>query len=128
MNLQLASRSDSVFSTSLGARFYTSIIKYQYVNSLLEWADGLWTPEVNVRWRRLWTGNSRQLDALMPDAPSEVPAYRVDARDAKSGVEFGANLRFQPLDWRASLALEYEGFYGDGSLIHQFGISARVPF
>ena len=63
----------------------------------------------------------------MPDAPASVPAYQVAARDAKSGAELGASLRFQPLDSRITIALEYEGFLGWADSNHHIGMAIRIP-
>ena len=128
VKLDLPSRTDSFFSTSIGLRMNTALFKYDFINDYLEWADGLWTPEVNLNWRQIWTGADRELNAVMPDAPASAGGYRVDAKDANSGVEFGARLEFQPLAWRTSFAFEYQGFWSNRDLNHHLGLSARVPF
>jgi subtilase-type serine protease len=127
VNLRVAARTDALYSTAIGLRLHTALFKYRYFYKIFEWADGLWTPELNVRWRRVWDGADRHLDALMPDAPEDALAYRVAASDARSGVEFGARVRFQPLASRISVALEYDAFMGWGDANHNIGLAVRVP-
>ena len=53
VDLHLNSRSDSLLSSRLGLRFYTTLFKYEHITPWLEWADGIWTSELNASWRRI---------------------------------------------------------------------------
>jgi outer membrane autotransporter protein len=127
LDLELDKRSNSVLSTTLGARLAYTLFKWEYLGEFLEWADGIWTPELSARWRGNWIGMERDLDARMLGAPVGVSDFTVSGREAKQGVQVGAGVAFQPLRLLMSFRLDYDGFYGDGSMIHRIGASIRVP-
>jgi len=127
VDLEVDERSDSVLSTTAGARLAYTYFKWEYIEDWLEWADGVWTPEVSARWRGNWIGRDRELDARMVGAPAGVGSFTVEGQDAKQGLQVGAGVAFQPLRLRMSIRFDYDGFYGDGSTIHRIGASIRVP-
>jgi hypothetical protein len=126
-DLDVEARSNAVVSTTLGARFYTQIFKYRFMGEYLEWADGIWRPEIDVRWREFWTGNDRALYARFQGAPADVGDFRVQAAYARRGAEVGAGVSFQPWKWRGTLAARYQAFVGDGSFVQQAVVGVRVP-
>lgn len=127
LDLDVDERSNSVLSTTLGARLAYTLFKWEYIGELLEWADGVWTPELTARWRGNWIGRERDLDARMVGAPAGVRGFTVGGQDAKQGVQVGAGVAFQPLRALMSIRLDYDGFYGDGSMVHRIGASIRIP-
>ncbi len=128
VSLKLSDREAFVFSTTAGAIFSTNMIKYQYVGDLLEWADGVWTPEIKVAWRANWTDSDRKIRARFSDTNPGSGTFRVDADDDTHGAEIGAHLRFQPLRTGASVSLDYDGYFSEDNILNRFGMSFRVPF
>jgi len=51
----------------------------------------------------------------------------VGGQDAEQGVQVGAGVAFRPLRALMSIRFDYDGFYGDGSMIHRIGASIRIP-
>jgi outer membrane autotransporter protein len=127
IDLDVDERSNSVLSTTAGARLAYTFFKWEYIEDFLEWADGIWTPEVTARWRGNWIGREREFDARMVGAPVGVGNFTVEGRDPKQGVQVGAGVGFQPLRLRMSIRFDYDGFYGEGSMIHRVGASVRIP-
>jgi uncharacterized protein with beta-barrel porin domain len=127
VDLDVDKRSNSLLSTTVGARLAYTYFKWEYVEDFLEWADGVWTPEVSARWRGNWIDTKRDFDARMAGDPVGVGSFRVTGKDATQGVQVGAGVSFQPLRILMSIRLDYDGFYGDGSMIHRIGASVRVP-
>jgi outer membrane autotransporter protein len=128
MGVNLDLRSYDVVATDLGLRVSADLFKYVYASELLEWADGVWHPELKVSWREAWTDWDRKLSATLVGAPQDVDPFTVQASDAKRGVEIGAHMRFQPLRSRATVAVGYDGFIGDRSYVHLVSATLRVPF
>ena len=127
IDLDVDKRSNSVLSTTAGARLAYTLFKWEYLGDYLEWADGVWTPELTARWRGNWIGRERDLDARMVGAPAGVSGFTVGGQDAEQGLQVGAGVAFQPLRLRMSIRADYDGFYGDGSMIHRIGASIRIP-
>lgn len=126
-SLVIPGRSHDVLSTTTGVRLAATLFKYAYLGSSLEWADGVWRPEVDVRWREFWTGARRSVDARLVGAPAGTGRFAVDAADAERGVEIAARLSFQPLRSRVTIGVGYEAFLGDGTTAHRFDAKLRVP-
>lgn len=127
LDLQVDSRDDSVLSSTAGLRLSTEFMKYGYSVDWLEWADGVWRPELSARWREVWSGRERDIDGRLAGAPAGVGTFTVSGRDARRGAEVGARMMFQPYGWGAQVGLAYDGFYGDGTFNHFVGLEARVP-
>jgi uncharacterized protein with beta-barrel porin domain len=126
LSLVVDGRHSSVFSTTAGLRVSTEWFKYAYMGSSLEWADGVWRPEVDVRWRERWTGSDRDVSARFAGATGTGP-FTVAARDARRGVELAARVSFQPVRTRTTVQLAYEAFVGDGTLVHQATARVNIP-
>jgi outer membrane autotransporter protein len=127
VDLDVDERTNSVLSTAVGGRLAYTFFKWEYMGDLLEWADGVWTPEISARWRGNWIGNERDFDARMVGAPAAASGFTVEGKDAEQGLQAGAGLAFRPLRAHLSIRADYDGFYGDGSMIHRIGASIRIP-
>jgi uncharacterized protein with beta-barrel porin domain len=127
LSLAVDSRSDSVLSSTAGVRVGTTFYKHGYAVDWLEWADGVWRPELSLRWREIWTGRERDLTSRLTGAPAQAGTFTVSGRDAQRGAEAGLRVMFQPEGTDVQVGLGYDGFYGDGTFNHFVGIQLRVP-
>ena len=37
-----------------------TLVKYAWAGALLEWADGVWRPQIHASWRQVWTDYDRE--------------------------------------------------------------------
>ncbi|MBW2278284.1 MAG: autotransporter domain-containing protein, partial [Deltaproteobacteria bacterium] len=127
-SLQVDERSNSQVATSAGLRISGSYYKYAYLGSWFEWLDGVITPELSARWRRVWIGDDRDVEARMVGAPAEVGSFEVAADDASAGLEIGTRVIFQPQWTRNTVELGYDVFIGNNNTLHNLGLKLRIPF
>jgi hypothetical protein len=86
----------------------------------------VWTPEITGRWRSIWTGADREIDAHLLGDPSG--SFTTEARDTEQGAEVGAHLTFHPHGGGGSVRVGYDGYFGDGGTAHRAGIELRLHF
>jgi uncharacterized protein with beta-barrel porin domain len=127
-SLRVDKRSNSQVATAAGLRISGSYYKYAYLGSWFEWLDGVITPELSARWRRVWIGDDRDVEARMVGAPAEVGSFEVAADDASAGLEIGARVTFQPQWTRNTVELGYDVFIGNNNTLHNLGLKLRIPF
>ncbi len=128
VRLDIDSRSTSFVATDTGARIGMTLVKYAYMGDWLEWADGVWRPQVQAGWRQVWTGYDRDFDARLTGAPSTTPKLRVRSEDAQYGANVGGRVSFQPFGTRNSIEIAYDAFVGDRTTAHTVLATFRMPF
>jgi uncharacterized protein with beta-barrel porin domain len=123
LELEMGERANVLFSTAFGTlmRYRWLVNPYSDNPRLLQ---GIWTPEVEVRWRGTFTGADREIDARLAGAPDGVGDFTAQAQDSEQGVDLGARLIFQPGGTSGSVTLGYDGFFGDNGTDHR--IAGRV--
>jgi outer membrane autotransporter protein len=127
LDLSVDSRSDFVLSSMLGLRVGSEFVKAGYNVDWLEWANGVWRPEITAGWREIWTGRERDLDARLSGAPAGVGSFTVSGDDEERGAQVGARVLFQPAGTRIQAGLDFDGFFGDGTDNYFVGLELRVP-
>lgn len=128
VGLDVSKRKTDVFSATGGVRMGTNFLKYRYAGDWLEWADGVWSPNVSVQWRQGFGDVDRDQKAEMQGAPSGTGSFKSKAKDSNGGVEVGGHLSFQPLNTATSVDVGYDGYFGDDVTNHSANVSVRVPF
>lgn len=126
--LSIGSRENVLVTGDAGVRVGATIVKYGYFGDLLEWADGVWRPEVTVRWRQVFNDYDRASSARLRAAPAGTPRFRSKSEDAQYGGEFGAGVSFQPHGTRNTVHLGYDAFVGDRTQVHTLMGTVRIPF
>ena len=127
LELDVEKRENALVGTNAGFRAGMTLVKWAYFGDLLEWADGVWRPEVHASWRQVWNDHDRALSSRLDGAPSGAPRFRTETEDAEIGADFGASVIFQPYGTRNTIELGYEGFVGDGSMSHAAMLRFRMP-
>jgi uncharacterized protein YhjY with autotransporter beta-barrel domain len=127
-NLALDERSQLATSTSVGMRFAASLVKHRYVLERIQWANGLWRPEVEVRWRGNWTDVDRDLKGRLTDAPLGTGSFLVQGKDAGQGGELNVGITFQPYGTQALLSAGYRAFIAPDNQLHRASLDIRIPF
>ena len=128
VSLDLDGRKTEVFAATGGLTLRANILKYRYVGNWLEWADGLWTPTLNLHWRQAFGDVDRDIEARMQGAPGEAGGFDAEAKDSDGGLEVGGGIVFQPLGTGATVEIGYDGYFGDDVTTHSVNASLRVPF
>lgn len=128
VGLDLDSRSSSLVATHTGFRAGMTLVKWSYAGPWLEWADGVWRPEITGSWRQVWSGYDREANARLRGAPAGTPDFRTRTQDAQWGADVGARVSFQPHESRKTIELGYEAFVGDGTVSHAAMLRFRMPF
>lgn len=126
-NLAVESRSQTALSTTLGVRMVRTFLKGRYATDWVQWANGTWRPELDVRWRANWTDVDRDITARFVDAPAGTGGFTVQAEDAGQGAELAIGTTWQPYKTRILVSAGYRAFIGDGSQLHTVGAGVRVP-
>jgi uncharacterized protein with beta-barrel porin domain len=128
VDLEIDSRSNALFATHAGLRAGMALVKYAYAGPWLEWADGVWRPELEAAWRQVWNDYDRAFSSRLAGAPSGTPRFRTAAQDARYGADLGARVSFQPYGTSNTFELGYEAFVGDGTTVHTAIARVRIPF
>lgn len=128
VRLDIRARENVLVATDAGLRVGATLVKEAYLGPLLEWADGIWRPEIHGGWRQVWNDYDRHLSARLRSAPPGTGRYRVRSEDAQYGARFGAGVSFQPQGTRNHVSVEYDGFQGDGTTSHTVMATLRIPF
>jgi subtilase-type serine protease len=127
VDLDLGSRSNSVIATRSGFRAAMTLVKYAYAGALLEWADGVWRPEIRASWRQVWNDYDRNVSARLDGAPARTPEFRTRSQDAQYGADLGARIGFQPFGTANTIDLSYGAFIGDRTAVHTLMARFRMP-
>ncbi len=128
VGLDVASRENALFATNAGVRAGMTLVKWYYAGAWLEWADGVWRPEIAASWRQVWNDYDRALSSRLEGAPPGTPSFRTEAQDAEYGADLAASVSFQPQGSRNTIELGYEGFIGDRTMVHSVVARFRMPF
>ena len=126
--LDVDARETDLYSVAAGLSIRTSILKYAYAGDWLEWADGVWTPELSAHWRQDFGDVDRDLPAEMQGAPAGTGDFDSEARDSNGGVEVRGGVTFQPLESAVAVGIHYDGYFGDDVTNHSANASVRIPF
>jgi outer membrane autotransporter protein len=126
--LSIGSRSNTLIATEAGVRVGTMLIKHADMGALMNWADGVWRPEVTMRWRQILSDYDRASSAELRAAPSSTPKFRTKSEDAQYGGELGVAVNFQPHESRSTIQVGYETFIGDRTTTHTVMGTFRIPF
>lgn len=124
VELDIDRRENSLVGTNAGFRAGMTLVKWYYAGDWLEWADGVWRPEISASWRQVWNDYDRDMKSSLSGAPGGTPELRTEAEDARIGADLGARVSFQPHGTRNTIELGYEAFVGERSISH--GVMARI--
>ena len=127
VGLDVNARSNGLLALRTGLRAGVTLVKWTYSGAWLEWADGIWRPEITATWVQFFGDYNRTLTARLGGAPTDTPDFRTRAQDAQWGADLGARLSFQPRGSRNSIELDYQVFVGDGNLSQAALLRFRVP-
>lgn len=128
IGLDVDARSNALLALRTGFRAGATLVKWSYTSAWLEWADGIWRPEITATWVQLFGDYNRTLTARLGGAPADTPDFRTRAQDAQWGADLGARVSFQPRGSRNSVELGYQVFLGDGNLSQAVLLRFRMPF
>jgi len=127
VSLELDERESHVLSSALGVELAAELERRGFGGSLLEWADGVWRPQIHARWRETWLDSDREIDARLAGAAASAGSFTVEADTPERGAEVGARLAFQPETLGTRFALGYDFFVGSQTREHQLRVELRVP-
>ena len=128
IELDVAQRTNTLFSTEFGGRLRYRHFQNPYSDTVVPYSQGTWTPEVSAAWRSTWAGADRSIDAQLTGAAPGTGSFSTDAEDSQQGADLGARLTFQPHGSGGSFSIGYDGFFGDKSTDHRFGADVEVYF
>jgi outer membrane autotransporter protein len=126
--LDIGSRSNVLFATNTGIRAAMTLVKHHYAGAYLEWADGVWRPEVRASYRHVWNDYDRALSSRLSGAPGATPDFRTRSQDAEYGADLGARIGFQPHGSRNTIEVGYDAFFGDDTTVHRASLRFKMPF
>jgi uncharacterized protein with beta-barrel porin domain len=126
--LDIGSRSNALFATNTGVRASMTLVKYHYAGAYLEWADGVWRPELRASYRHVWNDYERALSSRLSGAPNGTPDFRTRTEDAEYGADLGGRVTFQPHGSRNTIEVGYDAFFGDSTTVHSAMLRFKVPF
>ena len=126
--LRVDSRDNALFATNAGVRAGMTLVKWYYAGPWLEWADGVWRPQIDASWRQVWNDYDRAFSSRLRGAPPGTPSFRTTSQDAEYGADLGARVSFQPQGTRNTVELGYEAFVGNGTMVHSLTMRFRMPF
>lgn len=127
-NLSLGDRSQTLLGTTLGVQLTGSFVKHRYVIESIQWANGLWRPEIDLRWRSNWTGVDRDIEGRFVGAPAGTGFFTARGEDVEQGAEVTIGTTFQPYGTQALVTAGYRGFIGFGAQSHGLNLDIRIPF
>ena len=128
VDLDVDSRSNVLVATRTGIRAGMTLVKYRHAGLLLEWADGVWRPEIEASWRQVLNDYDRALSSRLDGAPAGTPKFRTRTRDTEYGGDLAARVSFQPHGTRNTIDLSYEAFLGNRTTVHSLTARFRIPF
>ena len=127
--LIVESRDDSVGSVNAGLRISSIYHHTRYLADQLEWLDGTWRPEFDLRWRETVSGHERDLSARLRGAPASVADFEIQAKEDRGGFEVGAGLGFVPENAnRFKLDLHYDAYIASHTLEHDLTFQLQFGF
>lgn len=129
LGLQIDERDDEVGSVSGGVRISSIYRHNRFLARQLDWMDGVWRPQVDLRYRQLVEGNERQIDARFSGAAPSLPGFRVETKEDQGGWELGAGIGFVPEDAnRLQFDLRYDAFLASHTLEHDLMFRMQLGF
>ena len=129
IGLRVEGRNDGIGSMSTGLRATTTYRHTRYLLEGLEWMDGVWRPQVDLRWREFINGTKRSIDARLRGAPASVPNFRIEGQEDDGGFEIGAGMSFTPTNAnRLQIDLRYEAFVASHTLEQDLSLRVQLGF
>ena len=123
--LEVDDRDDEVGSISAGFRASTIYHHTRYLARPLAWMDGIWRPQLELRWRQMLEGTERDIDARMEGAPGSVSDFQITGNEDEGGVEIGVGVSFVPSAAnRLQFDLRYETYVASHTV--EQDLTARV--
>ncbi len=111
LDLRVEGATDTVTTLRLGIELGTSVLRKGYFTDFFEAADGVWQPELSVKWRQVVSGDDRALTSAIVGAPASTGDTTVFSDDAGEGFEIGAGVWFTPKDaTRITVGVRYDAF------------------
>jgi uncharacterized protein with beta-barrel porin domain len=127
--LQVDDRSDSVGSINMGVRASTTYHHTRYISPELMWLEGIWQPEIDLRWRQMLEGTDRDVDARFEGAPGSVSDFTIEGKEDDGGFEIGLGVSFIPSQAnRLQFGLRYETYIASHTLDQTLTARVLVAF
>jgi len=127
LSLRVAERTDSLVAGTVGLRVTGHVVRYSFLPGVYEWGDGVWTPELAVRYRRTFSDADRSVEAAFAGAPDGAGTFVSEAEGQENEVDLGLALHYQPTAGM-TLSARYDLLVGDIALDHVVGVDLRIPF
>jgi hypothetical protein len=122
-------RSDEVGSLTAGVRASTIYHHTRYIARQLTWLDGIWRPQVDVRWVQMLSGTKRKIDARFRGAPTSVPDFTIKGKEDDGGLQLGAGVSFVPsYANRLQFDLRYGAYVASHTLAQNVSASVAIGF
>ncbi|MEE8164705.1 MAG: autotransporter outer membrane beta-barrel domain-containing protein [Myxococcota bacterium] len=129
LGIRIDARSDQLGSVSGGLRASSLYHQTGYLLSGLDWMDGVWRPQIDLRWRQIIAGDKRDIDARFRGTPAGVPDFTIQGREDKGGFEIGAGVSFVPSNAnRLQMDLRYEAFVASHTLEQTLSFRVSIGF
>ena len=129
IGLRVADRDDQVGSVTAGLRLSSVYRHNRFIVSQLEWMDGVWRPQLDLRWRQIVEGNERELEASLQGTPDSVPGFKVKGKEDQGGWEIGAGMSFIPTQAnRFQFDLRYDAYVASHTLEHDLTFRVGMGF
>ncbi len=126
LNLDVDQRTNSLLAFETGVRLRGYLHLSRPIGEFYDFSDTILVPEVRVGYRRVLTGDDRDVDAELPSAPDGVGDFGVDAVDAEEQLIAGLGLSLQPKGG-ATVTMRYDLGYGDRNVAHTGALQVRIP-
>lgn len=123
--IRIDSRDDEIGSVTGGVRATTVFQNSRRGPRRFSWTEGIWTPQVDLRWRQIVEGDEREIKGRLLGGAAGVPDFTVQGEEDAGGVEIGAGLSFVPEKAnRLQFEIRYEAFVASNTL--QQNVTARI--
>jgi uncharacterized protein with beta-barrel porin domain len=126
LDLDVDGRTNSLLAVDTGLRVRGYFFHRDPFGELYDFSDTLFVPELRAGYRRVLTGEDRDLSAELDGAPSSVGDFDVDAKDAEEQLVGGVGLTVQP-QGGATVGLFYDVGFGDRNWAHVGSLQVRIP-
>jgi uncharacterized protein with beta-barrel porin domain len=128
-SLNVEDRNDDVGSVTAGIRASTLYHHTRYIARQLTWLDGIWRPQVDVRWLQMVSGTKRKIDARFRGAPASVPDFTIKGKEDDGGLQVGAGVSFVPSHAnRLQFDLRYGAYLASHTLAQNVSASVAIGF
>jgi uncharacterized protein with beta-barrel porin domain len=127
LDLVVASRDTVQVGVAGGVRLSAEIDASRAFRRFSDSGPFVFIPELTAGYRAVVSGDDRDVDARLEDAPSSVEALDIEGQDDKGGAEIGVGFAFQP-EGGMTMGLGYGLLVGDDTVGHTGRLSFRMPF